>query len=134
MSHNFAAMLHEQLEKRVLLGGEFCLGTRPADDVGGLVDFDLPNTNNHRFAGGLGAAQDRTDSGGEFTTIERFCQVIVGAGVERFDFFFLTVAHRKYQDRNFSPFAKAADYFCTVDVGQTEIEHDAGRSLGRDFV
>lgn len=123
--HNFAAVLHEEAEEGVLFCGEvdFLAGT--ADGARGKVDFDGADAHDGGFGGGLDAAQDGTDTREEFASAEWFGEIVVGPGVEGFDFIVFAGAHREHEHGDVAPFAEAAEDFDAADVGESEVEDDA---------
>ena len=74
--------------------------------------------------------QRRAHAGEQLVHPERFCQIIVGAEIERLNFSGLVAAARQHHDRH--AVVAAADHaqqFMALDIGKAEIENDQGGIL-----
>ena len=72
--------------------------------------------------------QRRAHAGEQFIHPERFCQIVVGAEIERLDLAGLVAAARQHHDRD--AVVAAADHaqqFMALDIRQAEIENDQAR-------
>ena len=68
------------------------------------------------------ATQAGTDPSGHFARRKRFADVIVGAGVERFDFVLFLSSRRENKNWNMAPLTDFANHIDSISVGQTQIQ------------
>ena len=80
------------------------------------------------------AAQQRAQAGLELVDVERLDQIVVGAGVEPVDPVAHGVAGGQHQHRDAVALApQQPAHLETVDVGQTDVEHDRVREAAVDL-
>ena len=78
----------------------------------------------HLVALGLGAAQEGAHTGEQFFQVERFDQVIIGAGIETLDAILDGILGGQHQDGQTASHAQAAADLEPVHAGQHPVQDD----------
>jgi hypothetical protein len=108
------------------------------DGAADRVEFDVSNAKDGggfflRARGGLSPAHGSADARGELAELEGLGNVIVGAGVERFDFIVLAVSHGEHEDGDARK--EAAYVLAGVDAVHAwhiDVEQDSVEGIGAD--
>ena len=91
---------------------------------GGQVDGVPADPRRWGGVGGGDAAGGGADAGEQFVDVERFGDVVVGAGVEGVDLVVAVGPAGEHDDGYRGPGAQGPDDVDAVDVGQSEVEDD----------
>src|ERR1700686_4754019 len=131
VGQHLAGMLHQHAQQFVFLWRELDVLLADLDDAAHQVDGEVAGSKHRPLAMDLQLmAQRRAHAGKQLVHSERFCQVIVGAEIERLDLARLVAAARQHDDRN--AVIAAADHaqqIMALDIRQAEIENDQRRIL-----
>ena len=121
--HHAPGVVHQIGQQPVLVRGHL-------DRIAGDADPAGAGIQRHRPAGqfGLrvagGAAQQRADPGQDFLEMKRFCDIVVGAGVEALHLVAPAVARGQDQDRHHAPVAPPGlQHRNAVHLRQADVEH-----------
>src|SRR5437870_3799787 len=111
------------------------LGTAHKHSSSNEIDADVSKTDGvGRFilVQQCSTAEGGANSSRNFSRRERFCHVIVGAGIESVDFVPLLSASGNHKYRHPAPFSDVVDDLDSIFVRQTQIqEYEIGTSRGR---
>lgn len=123
MSENLAGVLREVEEQIELRGCEVDGVAEQGDGVRVRIDAEVARFNRsaHAFRS---APQVSAHTSEEFLGAEWLGDVVVGAGIECFDFGLFLVAHGKHHDGDVAALANGAREFDTGDIGHDEIGND----------
>jgi hypothetical protein len=78
--------------------------------------------------------QRHPQPGHQLAHTERFCQVVVGTGLQRGDLVALPVAHRQHDDWDARPLPDLAREGQAIPVRETEVENDHVGALRGDLL
>src|SRR2546428_3683724 len=118
-----AEVLRQAGEKAKFQRREMDLHAVALDDVLFQVRRDLAQVECRLAGAGPGCiAQRHGEAGEQLADGEGLGDIVVRAGVERFDLRALLRARRQHQDRHRRPGANAPDHVHAVDVGQAEVD------------
>ena len=105
MGDHAAGVAAEKRQQLKFLWGQFEFGTRTRNSVTDRIDLKIADTQQRDFGLALHAmTQSRAHSREELADVKRLIDVVIGAKIERFDYFGFALARRQYDDRNIRPF------------------------------
>ena len=106
---------------------------RPSSDASRRAGSIVERADRQGLHGVLAArsAQDGTDARVELIGGERLDEVVVRARVEQADDLVLLVAGGRDDHRNLAHGTQHLEHLSTIDVGQTEVEHDDVGAVGQ---
>lgn len=131
MGEDLAGVAGEEEQEVKFLGGEVDGAAAYGDRMRGGIDEEVADFDG-RIAGALGgAAQMGADAGKEFLDAEGFGDVVVGAGIEGFDFGVLLIANGENEDGGA---AGAADGAAEVDAGHAGHHEVGDDEVGMPFL
>jgi hypothetical protein len=115
-----ARLAHEELEHLEFLLGEPEFLAVVGDEFSGRVEFEVSECEDIEAED----AELDGDAGEEFSEVEGFDEVVVGAEVEEFDFFFGGVAGGENNDRSVGVGSQAGKDVSAIAVGKAKIEEN----------
>ena len=134
MRHDPIGVAHQHLQQRQLLARELMALAANQRGSFGEIEHHIPARKRAKTVSPGGAAQMGADARQQFAHAEGLADIVVGAGVERFDFFRLAAASGNDDDGSHRGFAHGANHLLAVDVGKGQFKQHQIRLLREDQV
>ena len=126
MGQHLAHILCQKADELILYGRQMDLLTIAVHTARGIVDAQLAIDKDRCITSAAlviaRLAQGHPDAGQKFINTERFGQIIIGPGIQRFDLVAIVTAGADHDDGRLCPTPQLADDFHAVCIRQPQIQ------------